>query len=166
MSDRDAWTSLARTRGAVEPEARPHGLASDKPRDNPEERFQQAVVELAELLGWHVWHDHDSRRNRPGLPDLILFRPPRLIFAEIKVGTNRCTAEQLDWLGNVEACGVEAVEWRPDRPGRGKWSTVETAEPLGRYAMGEIERRLRRHPAQPAERRRGGEPRTGGNAPD
>ena len=36
--------------------------------------FQAQVVKLALLLGWKVYHTHDSRRSREGFPDLILIR--------------------------------------------------------------------------------------------
>jgi hypothetical protein len=49
-----------------------------------EAEFQAQVVSLAELRGWRIFHDHDSRRNTAGLPDLILVRRGRLIFAELK----------------------------------------------------------------------------------
>ena len=37
-----------------------------------EKAFQTAVVELAELCGWKVYHTYDSRRSAPGFPDLVL----------------------------------------------------------------------------------------------
>ena len=32
-----------------------------------EAQFQETLVEYAELWGWLVWHDNDSRRNDAGL---------------------------------------------------------------------------------------------------
>lgn len=33
-----------------------------------EAQLQDSVIALAQLYGWHVFHDQDSRRNPPGLP--------------------------------------------------------------------------------------------------
>ena len=35
-----------------------------------EKGFQAAVVELARLRGWLVYHTYDSRRSAKGFPDL------------------------------------------------------------------------------------------------
>ena len=49
-----------------------------------EKAFQFAVIQLARLNGWMVYHTHDSRRSEPGWPDLALCRPPRLVLAKLK----------------------------------------------------------------------------------
>lgn len=82
--------------------------------------FQRAVVEYAQLCGWRVWHDADSRRNAPGLPDLILVRPPRLLFAELKREGGRVRPEQREWLAALAACGVETALWHPS-----DWPAIE-----------------------------------------
>jgi hypothetical protein len=49
-----------------------------------------------------------------GLPDLILCKPPRLIFAELKSERGRVRAEQQAWLDALRQCaGVEVYLWRP-----------------------------------------------------
>ena len=78
-----------------------------------EKGFQRAVVELAALCGWRAFHDYDSRRNTAGFPDLVLVRPPRLIFAELKSERGRVRREQRDWLEELAQCGVEVALWRP-----------------------------------------------------
>lgn len=86
-----------------------------------ERAFQQSVVDLAELRQWRAWHDNDSRRNAAGLPDLILLRPPRLLFAELKAERGRLSAEQRAWLDELGRCpGVEVHTWRP-----GDWAQIE-----------------------------------------
>lgn len=87
----------------------------------PEKEFQGQVVDLAMLRRWRVWHDHDSRRNAAGLPDLLLLRPPRLVFAELKTEKGRLSAEQRTWLDELGRCpGVEVHVWRP-----GDWAEIE-----------------------------------------
>lgn len=76
--------------------------------------FRPAVIELAEWLGWRVWWTPDSRRSNPDEPDLRLCRPPRVIFAELKVPPNRPTKGQREALAALAECpGVEAHLWTP-----------------------------------------------------
>lgn len=87
----------------------------------PETQFQDQVVELAERAGWWWWHDTDSRRNRSGLPDLILIRPPRIVFAELKREKGRLRPLQTKVLEMLSRCpGVEQYLWRPS-----DWETVK-----------------------------------------
>lgn len=80
-----------------------------------EAELQEAVEELAGWLGWRTWHDHDSRRNRAGLPDLVAVhhRQQRVIFAELKTARGRLRPEQEAWRADLIAAGVEYFLWRP-----------------------------------------------------
>lgn len=79
-----------------------------------EKSFQAAVVGFAQLRRWRVHHQYDARRSTPGLPDLLLVRPPRVVFLELKTNAGRPTQAQLDWLGDLVRCpGVEAYMLRP-----------------------------------------------------
>ncbi len=105
---------------------RPTALAQQE----TEAGFQSAVMELATLAGWLVWHDADSRKNAPGLPDLIMVKPPRAVFAELKTASGRLRADQRRWLDALGACpGVETYLWRPS-----DWPAIErtllATEPL------------------------------------
>jgi len=84
-----------------------------------EAEFQQQVVDLAQLRGWRVFHDHDSRRNAAGLPDLIMVRSGRLIFAELKGAKGRVRPEQAEWLADLADVAAQQSQvlvalWRPD----------------------------------------------------
>ena len=84
------------------------------PRILTEKDFQQQVVDAAHLFGWWVFHDYDARKNEPGFPDLVLIRPPRVLFLELKRETGRCTRAQEKVLGMLDECpGVEAGVVRP-----------------------------------------------------
>jgi hypothetical protein len=49
-----------------------------------------------------------------GLPDLILCKPPRLLFAELKREQGRVSKAQADWLDALSRCaGVEVYLWKP-----------------------------------------------------
>lgn len=90
----------------------------------PEREFQARVVALARQLGWRVHHTRPAqyRSGRwatpltgdAGLPDLILLRPPRLVFAELKSERGRVSKAQAEWLDALQQCvGVEVYLWRP-----------------------------------------------------
>lgn len=85
-----------------------------------EAQFQAQVIRYARMMGWTVWHDHDSRRNAAGLPDLILVRRPRLVWAELKSARGRVTPDQRAWIEELRACGQDARIWRPD-----DWPEIE-----------------------------------------
>ena len=94
----------------------------------PEDAFQQTVIELAQYLGYKVAHFRGVRIQRrdgsvyyqtpvqadgKGFPDLVLTRPGRLIFAELKSDTGKVSPEQQTWLEAVDAGGAEAYTWKP-----------------------------------------------------
>lgn len=79
-----------------------------------EKEWSRQVRELAELLGWAVYHPWLSIHSPRGWPDLALCRPPRLILAELKTEKGKVTPAQGRWLGLLAECpGVEAHLWRP-----------------------------------------------------
>jgi hypothetical protein len=93
-----------------------------------EDAFQQTVIELAQYLGYKVAHFRGVRIQRrdgsvyyqtpvqadgKGFPDLVLTRPGRLIFAELKSDTGKVSPEQQAWLEAVDAGGAEAYTWKP-----------------------------------------------------
>ena len=79
-----------------------------------EASWQSTVVDLAELTGWYVYHNPDSRRSQAGFPDLCLIRAPRILFMELKRENGRLSAAQKEVIGHLEACpGVEVHVARP-----------------------------------------------------
>ena len=89
-----------------------------------ERDFQRAVVELARITGWRVHHTRPALtragewrtpiQGDAGFPDLVLCRPPRVIFAELKRNGARPTPQQQGWLDALSACtGVECYLWTP-----------------------------------------------------
>lgn len=100
--------------------------ASDLALDEliPERLLLDAVVEAARALGWLVHHDRPARDRRgkwataiqgdAGFPDLVLVRPPRVLFVELKAERGTLTVAQQGWLEAVSGCpGVECYVWRP-----------------------------------------------------
>lgn len=79
-----------------------------------EKQFQQQVIDLARLSGFLIYHTFDSRHSAAGFPDLVLVRPPVIIFAELKSANGSLRPEQHAWLEALEKCpSVEARLWRP-----------------------------------------------------
>ena len=90
-----------------------------------EASFTRAVCQLARLHGWLVHHTLPGRvasgryitplLGDSGLPDLVLVRGGILVVAELKVGKNRPTDNQVRWLDGFRACpGVRVYVWRPE----------------------------------------------------
>ncbi len=89
--------------------------------DNPlvwevdEKTFHAAVVEMAERLGWDVWHDEDSRRNKAGLPDLLCVHPEHgVVWLELKTMKGRIRPHQQYWIDLLQLAGQRAHIVRPD----------------------------------------------------
>ena len=79
-----------------------------------EKDFLQSVRDMARLSGWMAYHTHRSDRSEPGFPDLVLCRPPRVVFAELKTEKGKVSACQKLWLDNLRKCeGMDVFLWRP-----------------------------------------------------
>ena len=93
---------------------RPGGRVKKKVPSIAESVFLRAVIEIALDGGWLVFHDEDSRKNRPGFPDLVMAREGRTIFAELKSQRGRVRPEQQRWLDELaKTPGTEVYLWRP-----------------------------------------------------
>lgn len=74
-----------------------------------EQAFQQQLVQLARFYGWdRIYHTHDSRRSNPGWPDLVICKPPHILFVEVKTKRGIVSPEQHEWIAALTACGLEA----------------------------------------------------------
>lgn len=88
-----------------------------------ERELQTAVIECAQLLGWHVAHFRPAQTangwrtpveaNAAGFPDLTLIRD-RILFAELKSDRGVLSVAQEVWIDAIDRAGVEAHVWRPD----------------------------------------------------
>ena len=95
------------------------------PRET-EAQFTRKVIQLAQLYGWQVKHDLPSRTKKGwrtayqgcgGFPDIVAARNGRVIGAELKVGKNKPTPEQLLWLHHW---GADGYLWYPS-----DWQQIE-----------------------------------------
>lgn len=111
-------TAKRPSKAIVAPEAMPKGQLN---KLVSEARFQSDLIKVLDDLGWWWWHDQDSRRNKAGLPDLILIRPPRLVFVELKRQQGRRRKAQITVLALLARCpGVEVYLWRP-----AEWNAIK-----------------------------------------
>lgn len=89
-----------------------------------EAEFQDAIVEFAQACGWRVAHFRPAKTARgwrtpvaadgQGFPDLVMVRPPRVIFAEVKSAKGGIAPSQRAWLESLLAArGVDTYVWRP-----------------------------------------------------
>lgn len=84
--------------------------------------WQQQVIDLAHACGFKVNHVRRSigkgrkwttATSVVGWPDLTLYRPGRLIFAELKSENGVVADEQKRVLADLAAAGAETYVWRP-----------------------------------------------------
>jgi len=85
-----------------------------------EQNFQQTVIELAKLLGWHVYHTYDSRKSSFGFPDLVLTNGVKTLFIELKSDHGALSPEQYEWLYELQMAGEECYLWTP-----ADWQEIE-----------------------------------------
>ena len=83
-----------------------------------EARLLREVRRAARQNGWADYHPAISMGSPAGFPDLVLVRPPVIIFAELKSERGRLSTSQRAWLERFEQCGIpgriETYIWRPN----------------------------------------------------
>jgi len=97
-----------------------------------EAQFQSSLIKWAKTFGWRVHAERPAQysdgrwathvQGDAGWPDLVLVRPPRMIFAELKVGKNKLSDAQIAWWRVLTATSTEVYEWRPEQ-----WSQILAA---------------------------------------
>lgn len=89
-----------------------------------EKEFIKQVIQFAKLMRWRTAHFRPAMNRRgvwetpvqgdgKGFLDLMLVRD-RPVAVELKVGKNKTTPEQDDWIEAWKKAGVECYVWRPD----------------------------------------------------
>ncbi|GAH34197.1 unnamed protein product [marine sediment metagenome] len=69
-----------------------------------EKQFEAQVKDLAKLFGWKYYHTWQSIHSPAGFPDVVMVRPPRLIFAELKSEEGKVSLGQQEWLEILKQC--------------------------------------------------------------
>lgn len=81
-----------------------------------EKAFMQAVRKIAEAHAWELFHCYDARKSPAGFPDLVLARPPDLLFVECKTDTGVLSIAQEHWLDVLRLVEhTETYLWTPSR---------------------------------------------------
>mgnify|MGYP001585176942 CR=1 FL=1 len=87
--------------------------------------LQAAVIDLAHLLGWRIFHARPAQNSRgdwrtavsadgAGFPDLVMARKGVVIFAELKSEKGRLSPAQEAWLAALAWNGnCRSFVWRP-----------------------------------------------------
>jgi hypothetical protein len=79
-----------------------------------EKQLREQIRDLCKILGWKFYFTWTAIHSPRGMTDLILCRPPRVIFAELKREKQEPTPEQQEWLDILGQCpGVERYVWKP-----------------------------------------------------
>jgi len=79
-----------------------------------EKELLENVRAQAAAHHWLSYHTHRSDRSEPGFPDLVLVRPPHILWVELKRTTGRITPEQGRWGQALSACGGAYFIWLPE----------------------------------------------------
>lgn len=79
-----------------------------------ERDLREQVRDLCKVLGWRFYFTWTSIHSPRGMPDLIICRPPRVIFAELKTEKGLVSPPQQEWIDTLSECpGAEVYVWRP-----------------------------------------------------
>lgn len=123
-----------------------------------EDELQDAVIELAQLLGWRVAHFRPAKTDKgwrtpvaadgKGFPDLVMAHPRGgLIFAELKSERGTMTPEQDAWFDALKFSGATLACWLPhhwtngaieDTLRRERDPDLEQAEIIGTLPSGAV----------------------------
>ncbi|MHA7144211.1 VRR-NUC domain-containing protein [Arthrobacter sp. TmT3-37] len=85
-----------------------------------EKQLQRQVEGVLTAYRWRWYHAPDNRpvkgrvqRIKPGFPDILAVRGPRLVAIELKTEADRVAPEQREWHKDLAAAGAEVYLWRP-----------------------------------------------------
>ena len=78
-----------------------------------EKELQANIVRLATFRGWYHYHTYSSKKSVRGWPDLVLCKPPKLLFVELKSARGRLTPDQEHWLNLLNQTGAFTYIWKP-----------------------------------------------------
>ena len=62
--------------------------------------LQRSIIIAAREMGWLAYNTYRSMRSEPGFPDLVLVRPPRVMFLELKTAKGRLSKGRWNKAGS------------------------------------------------------------------
>lgn len=109
---------------------------SELERGMTEKELQEAIVQLARLRGFMVFHPYDSRKSTPGWPDLFLLHPRtgEIVVAELKSTSGRVSHAQQEWIDAFAVAGTVVHVWRPAHLRNGQIASALTPNDVARTA--------------------------------
>ena len=90
--------------------------------------LQRSIIIAAREFQWLAYATYRSMRSEPGFPDLVLVRPPRVMFLELKTAKGRLRKGhwnkagsrwlpgQDEWGEALKDCAESGVEYMLVRP--------------------------------------------------
>jgi hypothetical protein len=83
------------------------------PDPGPESKLQAKCEEYLRGRGWPFFHDRSRKKNKAGIPDLIIFAPnSQVILIELKAKGGRLSGEQIRFRQNAGRNGHVVHECR------------------------------------------------------
>ena len=105
-------------------------------RDMTESDLSREVVKMATDYGWKVYGIHNTRKgglrhpSGAGWPDLVLFRPGMIMFAELKAHNGKLSEEQEGWIAALSSTFTRTYVWTPT-----DWYDGSIAEVLSAFLV-------------------------------
>ncbi len=78
-----------------------------------EKQLREGIRELCRIYGWKFHFTWLAIHSPKGFPDLVLRKPPRIVFAELKREKGKLTPSQIEWIEDLKASGQEIYIWYP-----------------------------------------------------
>ncbi len=79
-----------------------------------EKDLREQIRDLCKVLGYKFYFSWTSIHSPRGMPDLILVKPPRILFVELKTDKGQVSEYQKEWLDILNECpGCEVYVVRP-----------------------------------------------------
>ena len=78
-------------------------------------------MEFSKMLGWtHCYFTWRSTHSPAGFPDLVLVKPGKIIYIELKSMKGKLSDFQISWLIALACAGQWIYVWKPDC-----WTEIE-----------------------------------------
>jgi hypothetical protein len=78
-----------------------------------EKQLAKNIVSEARRWGWRAHYAWTSIHSPKGWLDLVLCKPPVILFCELRCERGKLTQEQSEWIACLQAWGLDARVWRP-----------------------------------------------------
>lgn len=84
-----------------------------KQKETGPDGWMMDVIRMFQNQGWVTFHVYDSLFMEPGFPDLLLLKPPWVVYAETKREGEKLRPEQEFVIEQLLLAGQEVYVWMP-----------------------------------------------------